>query len=41
MSSSSSRISVTTLSNGYFELSFHSHNSRNIAAAFLQLALPQ
>ena len=34
-------ISVTTLSNGYFELSFHSHNLRNVAAAFLQLALPK
>ena len=40
-SSLSSRISVTTLSNGYFELSFHSHNLRDLAAAFLQSALPQ
>ena len=34
-------ISVTTLSNGYFELSFHSHNLRHVAATFLQSALPQ
>ena len=34
-------IRVTTLSSGYFELSFHRHNSRNVAAIFFQLALPQ
>ena len=34
-------ISVTTLSNGYFELSFHNHNLCYVAAAFLQSALPQ
>ena len=37
----SSCIGVTTISNGYFELYFHSHNTHNVSLAFLQSAMLQ
>lgn len=35
----SSRITITTLSNGYFEFSFHSNNSRDVLVAFLKSSI--